>query len=205
MIIECAGLPGAGKTTVCNHVAVAHGGKGSVPLIAMRFDSAFLSAAWSIAALCLGARPFRLERLKRGFNLAVFLRHYRDRRKTILFDQGIVQKIWSILADAENYSGQGLAEVMAALKPSAPDVVVWLETPLAEAVGRMARRQGGRSRYDELGEDEARDILALRAALLRRIAEDFCAVTGARMVQLDGSCEPASNAAQIDTLFRSRG
>ena len=69
MIIECAGLPGAGKTTVCNHVAVAHGGKGSVPLIAMRFDSAFLSAAWSIAALCLGARPFRLERLKRDWSL----------------------------------------------------------------------------------------------------------------------------------------
>lgn len=130
MIVECAGLPGAGKTTVCKLVSEPHGGKGAVSLTALRPSMEILRAGWNILALALTTRPFRFKRFKRAFNLIVFLRHYEHRGLVILLDQGIVQKIWSILADANAYSSSRLQRVTASLVPFAPSWVVWLETPL---------------------------------------------------------------------------
>ena len=105
-----------------------------------------LRAGWNILALALITRPFRFERLKRAVNLIVLLRHYEHRGLVILLDQGIVQKIWSILADANDYSSSRLQRVMASLVPFAPSWVVWLETPLDFAVKRLGTRGDGTSR-----------------------------------------------------------
>src|SRR5688500_2189292 len=148
MIIECVGLPGSGKTTVCKLVLEPYGSKGVVPLTALRISGAIRWAGWHIFALCLTARPFDLKRLKRALNLILFLRHYEHRDLKILLDQGIVQKVWSILADSAYHSSQRLDRVIASLLPFAPDWVVWLETPRAAAVRRLGARVGGNSRYD---------------------------------------------------------
>ncbi len=67
-----------------------------------------LRAGWNILALAITTRPFRFKRFKRAFNLILFLRHYEHRGLVILLDQGIVQKIWSILADANAHSNNRL-------------------------------------------------------------------------------------------------
>lgn len=205
MIVECAGLPGGGKTTICRQVEVPHGGKGAVALPALRVDRALLRAAWHILALCFGARPFRLNRLKRGFNLVVFLRHYQHPGKVLLLDQGQVQKLWSILADAEVYSAARLKRVLASLTAFAPGHVVWVDTPLDMAVQRMAARGGGNSRYDGLPPDEVTAQLMIRSALLRTIAGDYCRVTGAPLTTLDGRLPPDRNAARIAELLQVSG
>ena len=164
MIVECTGLPGAGKTTVCKLVSVPHGGKGAVPLAAMRPNINMLRAGRHILTLSLTVRPFRLKRLKRAFNLIVFLRHYEHRDLVILLDQGIVQKIWSIMADANAHSSERLRRVMASLLPFAPDWVVWLETPLAAAAQRLHARVEGNSRYDILPPDVVLRHLTARQA-----------------------------------------
>lgn len=201
MIIECAGLPGAGKTTICRLVKHPHGGKSSVPLSALRPSGAMLRVAWQIFLLSATARPLQLKRLKRGFNLTVFLRHYLDHDRDVLLDQGVVQKLWSMLADAEAWPAERLRAVLQNLRPFAPDHVVWLETPLEMAAARMASRSGGRSRYDGLNPQQATAILLQRAGLLEMLARDFSAETGARLVVFDGLQDPAVNAARIDALF----
>lgn len=201
MIIECAGLPGAGKTTVCQMVKVPHGGKGSVPLSHLRLNQAIMAAAWRVIGLCATVRPFRLDRLKRSFNLIVFLRHYKDRERIILLDQGIVQKLWSILADAEPISEKALTGVLSSLAPFAPDLLIWFDTPSNDATDRMSARREGRSRYDRLEKSEAALLLQQRTELLRMLAERICSAAGIEMLVFNGDTAPEANAARIDGLL----
>lgn len=204
MIIECVGLPGAGKTTVCKMVSEPHGGKGAVPLFAMRPSWAVVGAAWHIFALSLTTRPFDLKRLTRAFNLVLFLRHYEHRDLMILLDQGIVQKVWSILADSAHHSRQRLDRVMLSLLPFAPDWVVWLDTPLDAAARRLGARVGGNSRYDTLQLDEVLQQFAIRQTLLRKLTEQFCNAGSARLLEIDGTQPAEANAARISALFKEQ-
>ena len=201
MIIECAGLPGAGKTTVCNLVSRPHGKKSSVPLSSIRPGGALLRSAWSIFSLCLAARHFRFNRLRRGFSLVIFLRHYQHREKIILLDQGQVQKLWSILVDSQVFSEALLDNVLRALKPLAPDAVVWVDMPVEAAADRVSTRSHGNSRYDQLLPDAIRYQFGQKAPLLRQLVNRYCAMSGAKLIELDGTAPPAGNAEQIDALL----
>jgi thymidylate kinase len=201
MIIECAGLPGAGKTTICNAVRVAYEGKGSVPLRKLRIDRLLLRAAWRIFLLCAAARPLKLDRLRRGFNLVAFLRHYQDGSRTLLFDQGQIQKLWSILKDAEGLPADRLQQVLQALAPFAPAYVVWVETTPATSAVRVSERRNGNSRYDGLPQATIDHGLSERKALLNDVAHCYCKATGAKLHAIDGNAPVAVNAAKIDALF----
>jgi thymidylate kinase len=203
MIVELAGLPGAGKTTICRAVTVAHGGKGSIPLWRLAPSAPFFAAARRILLLCLTTRPLTGNRFLRGFNLLMLLRHYQRHDGTIILDQGLAQKLWSLLADAkEQDAGRRLAAIRA-LKPYAPAAIFWVETGLAHSIARMAGRADGMSRYDGLDREQAIAQLGERAALLRLIADEMARETGCRLVVLDGTAEPAANAAHIERFLAS--
>jgi len=202
MIVELAGLPGGGKTTICGLVATQHGGKGAVPLHGLRFDASLLRAAFHVFLLCVATRPFSLNRLKRGFNFVVFLRHYQDRTRSILLDQGQVQKLWSMVCDASHFSLARLHRVLAVLKPLAPDHLVWVEAPATVAAARLAGRDHGNSRYDGLATAEVDRQLSARGNLLRDIAEQYAMATGIALITLDGTEPPVANAERINSLLR---
>lgn len=202
MIVELAGLPGGGKTTICGLVASPHGGKGAVPLHGLRLDAALLGVAWQVLALFATTRPLSFNRLKRAFNLVVFLRHYQDRTRCILLDQGQVQKLWSMVCDANHFSPSRLHRVLAALRPLAPDRLVWVETPATVAAARVAGRNHGNSRYDGLATAEVDRQLSARGSLLRNIAEQYAKTTGTTLIILDGTEPPAANAERIAALLR---
>jgi hypothetical protein len=202
VIIELVSLPGAGKTTICNALTLPVATKGSVPLRALRPTSAFFSVLWQLMKLALGARPLRLNRLKRAFNAAVLLRHYQPTSQTIVLDQGTVQKLWSILADAENYSHRQLDATVKALVPFAPDHLVWIETPLDLALERLAARVGGNSRYDRLPPENARFLLTRRASLLKALAEHIARGGNRQLLVLDGAQPARVNARAIEALLR---
>jgi thymidylate kinase len=204
MIVECTGLPGSGKTTICNLVTLPYGKKGSVQLRDTRLNSALVRASWNILLLCCATRPFRINRLKRGLNLVVFLRHYQHRERAILLDQGQVQKLWSILSDANSHSSRRLQKLMASLKPFAPDVVIWVETPVAEAVERVGARTHGISRYDGLSSEIAHAQLSARAKLLQYLAIQYCSITATELQQLDGMLAPEENARKINMILKAR-
>jgi hypothetical protein len=203
MIVECAGLPGSGKTTICNLVTLPHGKKGSVQLKTIRLDSALVRTVWNILLLCCAARPFTIDRLKRGVNLVAFLRHYQNRELTILLDQGQIQKIWSLLSDADRYPTGRLHELIASLKPFAPNWIIWIETPVAVAVERVGKRTHGISRYDGLSSEITHAQLSARADLLKDLARQYCSATETKFHQLDGTLAPAENALKINKILSS--
>jgi hypothetical protein len=202
VIIELVSLPGAGKTTICSALTPPVATKGSVPLRALRPTPAFINVFWQLMKLALGTRPLRLNRLKRAFNAAVLLRHYQPTSQIIVLDQGTVQKLWSILADAENYSKRQLDATVKALATFAPDHLVWIETPLDLALERLAARVGGNSRYDGLTPENARSLLARRAGLLKSLAERLSSAGNRQLLVLDGAQPAHVNARAIEALLR---
>lgn len=201
MIIECAGLPGAGKTTVCSLVTLQHADKHSTPIRQFRPSLGWARATLAVMLLSLSARPFRAKRLKRALYLSAFLRHYRSESGKVLLDQGIVQKLWSLLVDARTYSGTLLDDAISALSPFAPDYLVWIEVPVEVAAARIASRQGGRSRYDALPPDVAIVQLGRRLELLKELAVDFSRRSSIDYVCLDGFKSASANAQRIDELL----
>lgn len=133
--------------------------------------------------------------------MVLFLRYYQHRERAILLDQGQIQKIWSILVDAEAYPPKQLQDVFAALKSFAPHWVVWVETPVAVAADRVIKRTQGRSRYDRLSPESTHALLTARADLLKDFATQYCLATQTAFLQLNGTLPPAENAKEIDALF----
>jgi thymidylate kinase len=200
MVIEMAGLPGSGKTTIARALAHPMGGKGAVPLFDLRLSMAWLRAMWQLLWLAASARPFRFNRLKRAINTALLLRHYQPHGRDILLDQGTVQKLWSILASARSFPQIRLDNALAALVAFAPDHLVWVDTPLDQAIARMGGRTGGKSRYDRLPPDIAHEKLVKRAALLKDIAQRYAAASGRHLITLDGQDPAALNARKLEEL-----
>lgn len=201
MIVECIGLPGSGKTTICKLVTLPHGKKGSIQLRETRLNSMLVRASWKVLLLCCAARPFTLNRLKRGMNLVAFLRHYQHRERVILLDQGQIQKLWSILSGADSYPSRRLHELIASLKPFAPDWIIWVETPVAVAVERIGKRTHGISRFDGLSSETAHALLSARADLLKDLAKQYCSATETKFLHFDGTLAPTENAIKINKIL----
>ncbi len=150
-VIEMAGLPGAGKTSLVERLPVQHAGyKAGRPL-----RGKFFRPAWRVATaslrLALSIRPFSFYYLLRAAMLVAALPSYRQTREQILvMDQGLVQKVWSMIIETQNYSPFLLEGLVKALAPFAADYLVWVSVSPSRAAERIAGRSHGNSRFDGL-------------------------------------------------------
>jgi hypothetical protein len=200
LIVEFAGLPGAGKTTICRHVTVPHRLKASVSLSEMRLQLALFPVAWHLFMLCIGTRPFDWSRLLRAPSLVMLLRCYATNSLPTVLDRGVIQKIWSILMDSRLYSKLRLKRLMVAIRPFAPHCIAWVETPLEAAALRISQRSHGNSRFDRLPLEEINASLTEKSRLLSELVEIYQQNTGAVLLRLDGRAPAKDNAGIIDRL-----
>jgi thymidylate kinase len=201
MVIEFAGLPGSGKTTICELVTVPHRTKASIPLTELRVGPAILPVARDLLLLCLSARPLEWARFVHGVNLLAMLRCYARGRRPVVLEQGVLQKIWSMLMDAESYPKRRLQRLMDGLRAFAPQYIIWVETPLEEAAYRVRRRAEGRSRFDRLPPEKILARLTAKARLLDELARQYQQHTSAPLLRLDGQAPAEGNARRIDELL----
>jgi hypothetical protein len=143
MVIELTGLPGAGKTTICLEITTPHRNKKSIPLSKLRLWPDAMPFVFTLFLLCASARPIRSSRWIRALNVVALMRCYRPCDLPVVLDQGLIQKIWSILLDADTYSRPLLLITIWRIKPFAPLFVVRVETPLVEAAARISLRSHG--------------------------------------------------------------
>lgn len=208
LVVEFAGLPGAGKTSLVDALSIPHADRRK-----SRAPRFYLGApAWLVLfaalRLALSIRPLRLSYVARAVRLATSLRRYVAMDEdVIVLDQGLVQKIWSMVVETETFSRDAVADLVTALGPFAPDHVFWVKVPERIAAQRISRRGSGNSRFDGLAEhDIERRLLRLEetyAMLLKLFGEkihvDVSIVDGTRPIQAN-----ADAAEQIISILLNR-
>ncbi len=205
-IIELAGLPGAGKSSLCALIDDPHLGRRDIAVTRVQPGRDLWRFAVAAFRLAFTTRPLTLDRLGRAFEIVTVARYYRrDNRLPVVIDQGLAQKLWSMLIESQGCSDQALAAAVAALRPFAPDVLVWIEVPTDMASSRIAARRGGNSRFDSLEPPEIAARLDPLRALYETILDLFARHTTVRIVRLDGTAPLEVNAARLAGLCRSRG
>ena len=202
-IIECVGLPGAGKSTLCGLVETPHRRRGEASRLP-RLDRRTCAAARAVIALALTVRPFRPANIARALRFAYYLRHYGPGgTRPVLLDLGLIQRLWSLLMQSNGFSEAKLHAALVALAPLAADDVVWVRLPLHEAVARMTGRPRGRSRFDGLDQALAEQRLEPEARLLDRLIGQARAIWPSRFVELDAMAPEAINVERLEDLLQA--
>ncbi len=206
VIIELAGLPGAGKSSLCAGLAVPHIERRDIAMTRLQPGRDLWRFASAAMRLCFTTRPLSLNRLGRAVEIVTVTRHYRrDVPLPVVIDQGLAQKLWSMLIETQTHSEPALAAAVAALRPFAPDVLVWIEVPPEVTAQRIAARRDGKSRFDALDPGEIAHRLEPLRTLYQTILDLFARRTATRIVRLDGMAPLEVNAERLAGLCRNSG
>jgi adenylate kinase family enzyme len=205
LVIELAGLPGAGKTSLTDRVRLPHLGRRDIGVVNLPLRRETWRVARAAMMLALTIRPWKPGYLLRAIKLVLALRSYGPLdHDLVIMDQGLVQKMWSFIIESRSYPEQRLEELVDALTPFAADHLVWIAVPHELAAQRIAGRTGGNSRFD--GQDAA--TIAQRLADLERpyrtLVEMFRKKSGMSVLSLDGEANLKDNAARIEALASRR-
>jgi len=218
LLVEFIGLPGSGKSTIAHAVADLLRLRGTpVSEPTWRSDHASSPASRTLRkgalALAASARDPRLARevlhriaeseqptpretLKLAVN-ALYVAETAARCAQLpgihIFDQGVLQQLWSLLYRAGNtrYAELHCARQVAACGARIRVVVV--DAPLGTIAARLAARTGGASRLERhLLEQGAHAVLARAVAAQHRVeavAEALSARGMVRLLRVSGSAE----------------
>jgi hypothetical protein len=220
-LVECVGLPGAGKTTLCfallGQGGWAHGNLLNTQLwrswsLGHRLRLTAAALFWevrtvgavlrAIAALGMWRKPRSALRAMQLPLQRYWLKQQleRDRCNTgkgLLLDQGIGMVLWSVLDEAGCHSPSPAAtdRLVERLYRDVAVGFLFLEADHVTASRRIAERRGGSSRFDGLQHEIIVARLAPTAGLLRRI-ENALAKIGVTTQALDATLSPEALAAQ---------
>lgn len=201
-VIELAGLPGAGKTSLVDRLERQCVRRRDISMASLPLTCATWKVAITAFALAFSIRPFRPRLLMRAASLVFMLRAYgaNTRWPLVVLDQGLVQKLWSLLVETQDYSSERLDRAVAALVPFLADQLVWVAVPPGLAARRISTRSGGNSRFDnQPAEAIAARLKSLEDTYAMLIAK-FDRVARFPVTRIDGASDLDQNAAVIEAL-----
>lgn len=185
-VIEFVGLPGAGKSTITRALPASWPTSRNTdpPALPLARRLALYRAA---LPFMLSLRPHAVEDVNRLAKIAAELRFYeRPAGAPLVVDQGMIQKLWSILLERRSYDPAGLERLVAALGPSAPDIIVWLGTTPEVAAERLLNRNGGNSRLQKRPPHEMKVGLVAGQGLYAVLMELYRRHTASQIIELTG-------------------
>lgn len=195
LLIECAGLPGSGKTTFCDALADQPGLLRSevlhrrlwATLGGRRKLGLALSVLWSEPLLCLdtviaiaswglwrkprvAARLLQVP-LQRQWMIEASAEPLAPPRCARLYDQGVLQAFWSILDDAglQDQGGRLLARLVRRTYFGLPVVILQFMVDHGSVAPRIEGRVGGDSRFDGDTADSIAQRLRAGDGLMARL------------------------------------
>jgi AAA domain len=194
-LVECLGLPGTGKTTLCLALLGRGGWTAGKPLntkiwrawplgrrlrlsmTALFWEAgAFISVMWAVAALGLWRKPRPALRAMQLPVQRYWLKQQLARKRSqgdgiLLFDQGIGMVLWSVLDEAGCHSPQAAAmdRLVRRLYRDIAVTFLFLDADHVTAARRIAARTGGESRFDAMPHETIAARLAPAQGLLRLI------------------------------------
>jgi|SRR5690625_4938319 len=218
MIIEFVGLPGAGKTTIVRSLInrgmvseqanfvdgnnLKRCGKGEFIRALFRREESWLWRAIWAAMQCGGqVRPLNGHTF-RLFLTAVYLAYSSSRLKRhtkdpLLYDQHIVQCVWSAVFTNAILSPRKVEKLLRAIKNGRPDLMVWVNIDHIDAINRIQGRATNNSRLDRMDRETAEANLAKMKCNLRTFYSLAVEAWGCSIIELDASSLPEENVAVI--------
>jgi thymidylate kinase len=226
-IVEFAGLPGAGKTTIAR-AALAEletlgircfSNESLVRRNAVRQKSTRLSGkVGTLGQLVLGGvrykrvtvnllrciahtRSLSPASLTRAANLLVLLNGIRsvpaDRYDLILLDQGLVQYIWSIFVAGDLPPERDLHRLLTTIFKEIPLAVIFVQIDVDDAVSRIRQRKTQSSRFDDFSPPQAREYLSKYRSVFDNIRCWSFGPAGTGSLDIDGSRPISHNVRRI--------
>lgn len=204
-VIEFVGLPGAGKSTITRALPASWPTSRNTdpPALPLRRRLQVYRAA---LPFMLSLRPSEVEDANRLGKIAAELRFYeRPAGAPLVIDQGMIQKLWSILLDRRSYDPARLERLVAALSPSAADIIVWLGTTPEVAAQRLLGRNGGNSRLQKRPPQEMKAGLIAGQGLYTVLMEHYRRHAPSRIIELTGLEPVEDNVATVVAAVEAFG
>jgi hypothetical protein len=203
-IIEFAGLPGAGKSTI------ARGLRPLLPEVlgpqlppASRRASPRLYAA--VLSLGLSLRPLQLNDLHRCLKIIEGYNIYRHGLGApLLLEQGLIQRLWSAAADRAAYDPVRLEGLVRLLAAAPPDVIVWVRTAPESAAARILTRPHGNSRYERMEERDMVKRLGSADRLYENLIGLYRRHSSAAILELSGEDPVCGNVARVAAFVKAQ-
>jgi len=146
----------------------------------------------------LSLRPLAAKDVDRLRRLAAELRFYEQPAAgPLVIDQGMIQKLWSILLERRSHSAAALDRLMAFLAPAAPDLLIVLGTPPQRAAERLASRNGGNARLQKRPPEAMMAGLEAGAALYAMLLDLHRRHAASRVLHLSGEDPVEVSAARV--------
>lgn len=202
LVIELVGLPGAGKTSLTHRIPVPHLGRRDISSLRLPLNRATWHVLRSAVALSFTIRPWKPSYFLRAVKLVLALRCYGEsEHPLVIMDQGLVQKLWSMVIETRSYSVDRLEDLVLALSPFAADHLVWISVPHELAARRIVERKGGNSRFDGQAYESVVQRLDTLEDVYRNIIGLFRRHIPLGLMELDGEAPLDLNAGRIADLF----
>lgn len=227
-LIEFAGLPGAGKTTIARDVVAGlrqtgyhcfvNGNLDSPVPLANTDSSRLLSkvqtmhrllasgsrhrrVAYHALRYAAGTEPRNLNRFGRVAHLLIWLEQTKavldDDFEFVIFDQGLIQSVWSIGVMGESPSDKDLMDLLASLMQEVSPAVIYVNIDALEATDRVHKRSSMSSRFDRMSASETERILTRHNDFFERILGWCDEFQTFRHMTVDGSQPVLQNVRQV--------
>ena len=225
--VEFNGLPGCGKSTVCQEMAVLL--EGQMPVVRLSEKKASepkgkMHFCRQVLSLIAGGRGGLVRdvllfswKLPRGTpkrwtcfyssvrDYALTLKMFQEMESGILLcDQGVLQHFLSGLYNQNQLTG--MKEAGHIMKRAAADFATFLEINLnlspEISLERMNKRKGKASRLEQVSEEEAGQLMALQDSILTGLRKALCDPN--RTMDADARKTPAENAGILSEQILKR-
>lgn len=213
--IELFGLPGAGKTTLIDAIGEDPGLKTRLAIaeewrrksvlrklgyfIRTLFDPPLIAAA---IQLVFTARLTRGESLWRLLRLITMKHWWLSHSGVLLFDQGALQSIWSVLFASKRTSPdpEAITRLIRALFTGMQAQIIVIEVDKSLAASRIVARTDGTSRFDGLALEVVEKNVERSISLVHAIVAAARAA-GIDVQTLDGAEPVLALAGQLEQLL----
>ena len=202
-IIEFAGLPGAGKSTITRGFRPLMGETRGpqVPPFSRRASPMLYAAA---ASFFLSLRPLGFNDAHRCLKLIEAYNAYRyGLGAPLLLEQGLIQRLWSTLADRMEYKPEKLEAFVHRLAEAPPDVIVWVKTKPEVAAQRILQRPRGNSRYERMAAPEIIAKLGTAGQVYETLIGLYRRHPAAAILELSGEDPVDENVARVTSFVRA--